>query len=82
MGKYILPHVERNENPLGQDAIAISVTDDGESISTGEFPFLIQGFSRVDKSPSRHMGGTGLGLVIESVVGHGSAFTIYLSLAV
>lgn len=83
------------ENPLDQDAIRISVTDDGDGIAADEIPFLTQRFYRVDKSRSRNMGGTGLGLaivkhilvrhrgelVIESIVGQGSTFTIYLPLA-
>jgi len=86
--------VTHRENPLGEDAIAISVRDDGEGIAADEIPFLTQRFYRVDKSRSRNMGGTGLGLaivkhilvrhrgelVIESVVGEGSTFTIYLPL--
>ena len=83
------------ENPLEQAAIRISVTDDGEGIAADEIPFLTQRFYRVDKSRSRNMGGTGLGLaivkhilvrhrgelLIESVVGQGSNFTIYLPIA-
>jgi len=91
---HLTAGVERDENPLGQDAISISVTDDGEGIAADEIPFLTQRFYRVDKSRSRNMGGTGLGLaivkhilvrhrgklVIESVVGQGSTFSIYLPL--
>lgn len=88
-------HVDRGANPLNQDAIVVVVKDDGDGIAANEIPFLTQRFYRVDKSRSRHMGGTGLGLaivkhilvrhrgelVIESVVGEGSAFTVYLPLA-
>ena len=87
--------IDCGKNPLEQDAISISVADDGEGIAADEIPFLTQRFYRVDKSRSRNMGGTGLGLaivkhilvrhrgelVIESVVGEGSKFTIYLPLA-
>ena len=89
---HLAAHVDCGDNPLGQDAISISVTDDGEGIAADEIPFLTQRFYRVDKSRSRNMGGTGLGLaivkhilvrhrgelVIQSVVGQGSTFTIYL----
>ena len=73
----------------------VSVKDDGEGIAVEEIPFLTQRFYRVDKSRSRNMGGTGLGLaivkhilvrhrgelVIDSTLGQGSTFTIYLPLA-
>lgn len=92
---HLTVHVDCGDNPLGQTAISISVTDDGEGIAADEIPFLTQRFYRVDKSRSRNMGGTGLGLaivkhilvrhrgelVIESVLGQGSTFTIYLPVA-
>ena len=91
----LVARVDRGENPLGQEAIMVSVTDDGEGIGAAEIPRLTQRFYRVDKSRSRNRGGTGLGLaivkhilvrhrgelLIESVVGEGSRFTIYLPLA-
>lgn len=87
--------VKRGDNPLGQDALMIAVKDDGEGIAAEEIPNLTQRFYRVDKSRSRNMGGTGLGLaivkhilvrhrgelVIESILGQGSTFSVYLPLA-
>ncbi|MCF6233366.1 MAG: ATP-binding protein [Rhodobacteraceae bacterium] len=92
---HMVACVDHGENPLGCDAISVSIKDDGEGIAAKEIPFLTQRFYRVDKSRSRNMGGTGLGLaivkhilvrhrgelVIESTVGQGSTFTIYLPLA-
>lgn len=83
------------ENPLGRDAICIAVSDDGEGIAAKEIPRLTQRFYRVDKSRSCNLGGTGLGLaivkhvlvrhrgklLIESVLGQGSVFTVYLPIA-
>lgn len=92
---HLKAHVDRGDNPLGKNAVSISVTDDGDGIAANEIAFLTQRFYRVDKSRSRNLGGTGLGLaivkhilvrhrgelVIESDLGQGSTFTIYLPLA-
>lgn len=88
-------HIAVRAGLESDEALAISVTDDGIGIDPADLPHLFDRFHRTDQSRSRGIAGTGLGLAISKAIveahggtitatsagiGHGATFTLRLPL--
>ena len=62
----------------GDNALAISIIDDGIGIDAADLPHVFDRFYRTDQSRSREIGGTGLGLAITQAIveAHGGSVAV------
>ncbi len=73
-GGKVAIHAER----CGDEALVISVADDGVGIDSADLPHVFERFYRTDQSRSRGINGSGLGLAITRTIveAHGGTITV------
>jgi signal transduction histidine kinase len=79
--KYSLPGRSidlRATQPVGQDAVTITVQDEGVGIDAADLPRVFTPFFRGDRSRARKTGGTGLGLTLAQRIVQAHGGTILL----
>jgi two-component system OmpR family sensor kinase len=79
--KYSLPGRSidlRAAQPAGQDAVTITVQDEGVGIDATDLPHVFTPFFRGDRSRARKTGGTGLGLTLAQRIVQAHGGTIRL----
>ena len=71
-------HIVLRAGLEGDEALAISIIDDGIGIHPADLPRLFDRFYRTDQSRRRGIGGTGLGLAITRAIveAHGGTITV------
>ena len=72
-------HIVLRAGLEGDEALAISIIDDGTGIHAADLPHVFDRFYRTDQSRSRGIGGTGLGLAITRAIVEAHGGTIAVS---